>query len=139
MEARRWIGTPYRHQASIMGAGTDCLGLVRGVWRGLIGAEPESPPAYTEDWSEASGKEELLSAAERWLCRKEISSNDLGDVILFRMRQTGVAKHLGLTSNRDGIATFIHSYTDHGVIETAFSAPWQRKVVARFAFPQGVN
>ena len=30
----RWIGTPYRHQASLKGVGCDCLGLVRGVWRG---------------------------------------------------------------------------------------------------------
>ena len=32
-EARAWIGTPYRHQASLKGVGCDCLGLVRGVWR----------------------------------------------------------------------------------------------------------
>ena len=32
-EARDWIGTPYQHQASLKGAGCDCLGLVRGVWR----------------------------------------------------------------------------------------------------------
>ena len=31
--ARAWIGTPYRHRASCRGAGADCLGLVRGVWR----------------------------------------------------------------------------------------------------------
>ena len=28
--ARTWIGTPYEHQASCRGAGTDCLGLLRG-------------------------------------------------------------------------------------------------------------
>lgn len=27
--ARGWIGTPYLHQASLKGVGTDCLGLVR--------------------------------------------------------------------------------------------------------------
>jgi NlpC/P60 family putative phage cell wall peptidase len=32
-EARAWIGTPDRHQASLKGMGCDCLGLVRGVWR----------------------------------------------------------------------------------------------------------
>ena len=37
-EARRWIGTPYQHQASVLGAGCDCLGVLRGVWRG--GAMP---------------------------------------------------------------------------------------------------
>src|SRR3989338_4143365 len=44
--ARSWIGTPYRHQASLKGAGCDCLGLVRGVWRELYGDEPEAPPPY---------------------------------------------------------------------------------------------
>ena len=38
--ARAWLGTPYRHRASTPGAGCDCLGLVRGVWRTLYGAEP---------------------------------------------------------------------------------------------------
>ena len=37
--ARAWIGTPYVHQGSACRAGADCLGLVRGVWRGLYGAE----------------------------------------------------------------------------------------------------
>ena len=40
--ARAWIGTPYRHQASCRGAGTDCLGLLRGLWREMLGPEPEA-------------------------------------------------------------------------------------------------
>ena len=55
-EARAWIGTPYRHQASLKGVGCDCLGLVRGVWRAVIGDEPERAPAYSRDWAEASGE-----------------------------------------------------------------------------------
>jgi len=54
-EARKWIGTPYRHQASVVEVGADCLGVVRGVWRGLMGTEPEKPPAYTPDWAETRG------------------------------------------------------------------------------------
>lgn len=54
-EARGWIGTPYRHQASLKGVGCDCLGLVRGVWRNCIGDEPETPPPYAPDWAEAKG------------------------------------------------------------------------------------
>ncbi len=45
--ARAWIGTPYRHQASLRGVGCDCLGLLRGVWREVMGAEPEMPPPYS--------------------------------------------------------------------------------------------
>ncbi len=47
--ARGWIGTPYRHQGQVKGVGCDCLGLVRGVWRDLYGAEPEAPPPYRAD------------------------------------------------------------------------------------------
>jgi len=47
--AKGWLGTPYRHQASCKGAGTDCLGLLRGLWRELYGAEPEVVPAYSAD------------------------------------------------------------------------------------------
>ena len=61
--ARDWIGTPYRHQASCAGAGADCLGLIRGVWRQLYGHEPAAVPAYTPDWSEAQRDERLWRAA----------------------------------------------------------------------------
>ncbi len=61
--ARAWIGTPYLHQCSTKGAGTDCLGLLRGVWREAIGTEPEAVPAYSADWSEPSGCEDLQSSA----------------------------------------------------------------------------
>ena len=66
-EARRWLGTPYVHQASILGAGADCLGLIRGVWRGLFGAEPECAPPYTPDWGEIGRDELLMQAALRHL------------------------------------------------------------------------
>lgn len=132
-EARRWIGTPYLHQADTCGAGTDCLGLVRGVWRHVLGAEPEAVPPYTADWSEPSGDEVLWRAAGRWLVPQPDLIPQTGDVLLFRMRASGVAKHLGIFS---GEARFIHAYTGHGVIESPLSTPWARRLVARFAFPE---
>ena len=41
---RRWLGTPYHDQASLRGVGCDCLGLARGVWREVVGAEPQAIP-----------------------------------------------------------------------------------------------
>jgi NlpC/P60 family putative phage cell wall peptidase len=137
-EARRWIGTPYRHQASMLGAGTDCLGLLRGVWRGVIGAEPVTPPAYSPDWSEAAGREEMLAAARLWLW--EVSPGaplQEGEVLVFRMRAGAVAKHLGIAARRDGMPSFIHAYSGHAVVETPLSAPWARRIAGRFTFPLG--
>ena len=133
--ARGWIGTPYLHQASVRGAGCDCLGLLRGVWREVMGAEPQAVPAYTQDWSEPQGDERLWRAAMAHLVAKPLDAGTPGDVILFRMRAGAVAKHLGLQSATGPEARFIHSYSGHGVVESPLSAPWARRIVARFAFP----
>ena len=133
--ARGWIGTPYLHQASVRGAGCDCLGLLRGVWREVMGAEPEPVPAYSQDWSEPQGDERLWRAAMAHLVAKPLDAGTPGDVILFRMRAGAVAKHLGLRSATGPEARFIHSYSGHGVVESPLSAPWARRIVARFAFP----
>jgi NlpC/P60 family putative phage cell wall peptidase len=137
IEARGWIGTPYLHQASVRGAGTDCLGLLRGVWRAIYGKEPETVPPYTEDWAEPSRREVLMEAAGRWLLRKPICNAATGDVLLFRMRDGSIAKHLGIQSQVGETPSFVHAYSGHGVIESSLSQPWQRRIAARFAFPEG--
>lgn len=134
-EARQWLGTPYRHQASVKGAGADCLGLLRGVWRALYGAEPLVLPAYTADWSEASGREDLLDTAQR-LLRPAGARIAKGDVLVFRMKLQGVAKHLGLVSDAGAQPRFIHAYSGHGVVEVALTDPWARRIAARLTFPE---
>lgn len=136
MAARGWIGTPYVHQASCKGAGCDCLGLLRGLWREIHGAEPEQVPAYTPDWSESSGEERLWAAAARHLSAKPITAVTPGDVLLFRMRDVGVAKHVGVQAETGPAPTFIHAYSGRGVVESVLTPPWARRLVARFAFPE---
>jgi NlpC/P60 family putative phage cell wall peptidase len=131
-EARRWIGTPYRHQASLKGVGADCLGLVRGVWRGVIGAEPEKAPAYTPDWAEALGEETLLGAARRHLREIAISEAREGDVLLFRMGLGSPAKHAAIVS---GPQRILHAYWGRAVCETRLVPWWERRIAAAFSFP----
>lgn len=130
--ARRWIGTPYRHQMSVLDAGTDCLGLLRGVWRDIYGVEPEQAPAYTPDWDEVAREDVLRRAARQHLVEQDGAEIFSGDVLLFRMRSGAVAKHLGIASSSKA---FVHAYTRHGVIENALSQPWRRRVVGIFSFP----
>lgn len=134
-EARGWIGTPYRHQASTQGAGADCLGLLRGIWRAMYGSEPERPPAYSPDWSEPQHHEALWSAAKEHLVEKSLGELDEGDVLLFRMREGAIAKHLGIIARAAPDATFVHAYQGHGVVESALTEAWRRRVVACFSFP----
>ena len=131
-EARSWIGTPYRHQASLKGVGCDCLGLIRGVWRALYGPEPEIVPAYTPDWAEARGEETLAQAAARHLAPIGIEAASSGDVLLFRLRPSLPAKHAGLFVAPDNL---IHAYSGACVAETALGPWWRRRISHAFRFP----
>jgi NlpC/P60 family putative phage cell wall peptidase len=135
--ARAWIGTPYRHQASCRGAGTDCLGLLRGLWRELLGAEPEAVPAYTPDWSEPMRSEDLLAGAGRHMLRVAWDARRPGDALVLRMRDGSVAKHVGILARApEGFETFIHAYSGHGVVESPLTPAWARRVAAVFRFPE---
>jgi len=130
--ARDWIGTPYRHQASVKGHGADCLGLVRGVWRELVGPEPEPPPPYAPDWVERGGGEALHEAAERWLCAVPLAQAQPGDVLLFRMDAASPFKHCAILS---GSGAFVHAYWARAVVESRMSSWWRARLGAAFAFP----
>jgi NlpC/P60 family putative phage cell wall peptidase len=136
VSARGWIGTPYRHQGSLKGVGCDCLGLVRGVWRELYGAEPEMPPAYQPDWAERGTEDALMAAATRHfgpaVPREAMAS---GDLLLFRWRPGMPAKHAGILSKAD---RFIHAYEQAAVIESALVPSWRRRIAGVFRFPDTI-
>ena len=92
-EAREWIGTPYIHQQSLKGVGTDCVGLVRGLWRACIGPEPEKAPAYPS-------RVDLLEnpLLEGYMNRHMIATDEerLGDVVVLRMKRGQHAHHCAI-------------------------------------------
>ncbi|MFC3704589.1 NlpC/P60 family protein [Devosia honganensis] len=130
--ARAWLGTPYRHRASTMGAGCDCLGLLRGVWRALYGAEPAQVPPYRADWHDPEHEGALRRAAERFLAA-ETGEPASGQVLLFQLAGMAEPRHCGiLVSPR----RFIHAQEHFGVVEADLSEAWARRVAARFRFPE---
>ena len=134
--ARGWVGTPYRHQGSLRDAGTDCLGLVRGVWREIYGGEPRAVPAYTRDWGEVGQAEVLMDAAEALMARVPLGDARAGDVLVFRMMRGAVAKHLGiLTEAAPERAAFVHAYDRVGVVESPLSSSWRRRIAGAYRFP----
>ncbi|MPZ57624.1 MAG: peptidase P60 [Rhizobiales bacterium] len=130
--ARTWKGTPYRHQASRKGLGCDCLGLIRGVWRELAGAEPERLPPYTPSWAEDKGQETMRDAALRHMREVPVDRLEPGDVLLFRVRRGRPAKHAAIAVDRQHI---IHAYGGHAVEETPIPAEWRDCIAYAFAFP----
>ncbi len=129
--ARSWIGTPYQHQASCKGAGCDCLGLIRGVWRELYGGEPETPPPYAMDWADTGGAETMRDAARRHLQEIAVDQAGPGDVLLFRLLRRGPARHAGILS---GKGMLIHAYSGFAVREEPLDR-WRRRIAYAFRFP----
>ncbi len=130
-ETLRWVGTPYRHQASRRGVGCDCLGLVLGVWRQVCGAPPQLPGPYAPDWAETG--EDLLLAAARRHCR-EIAPGEArpGDLLLFRWRPHLPCRHVGILMP-DG--RFAHACQGCAVVLSALVPQWRQRIAASFLFP----
>lgn len=136
-EARRWIGTPFVHGASVNGAGCDCLGLIRGVRAALGGACPDRCPPYARDWALRGGDEILHVALTAHLRRVPPAQPDRpGQVVLFRLRPGAPASHLGILTDLGVKAAhprrFVHAYGRFGVIESPMGEAWARRIVARF-------
>jgi NlpC/P60 family putative phage cell wall peptidase len=131
-EARSWIGTPYRHQASLKSVGCDCLGLVRGVWRAVYGSEPEALKPYSADWAEAGGSDAMLEAARRHFIERPVAEMAEGNLLLFRWRPNSAAKHTAIVS---GPEKFIHAYEGHRVLESHLVSQWRNRVTGVFSFP----
>lgn len=130
--ARGWLGTPYRHQASTRGAGCDCLGLLRGVWRELNGPEPVTLPPYRADMRDRMNAGALKGAADAWL----LPGGDVpeaGDVILFRLYANLPPKHCGIMTGRE---TFIHAQEQIGTVEANLTGAWARRIAGLYLFPK---
>jgi NlpC/P60 family putative phage cell wall peptidase len=130
--ARDWLGTPYHDQASVKGVGCDCLGLVRGVWREVVGDEPLPLPRYSRDWGETGTREPLAEASRTVMLEVPVTEMTPGALILFRMRAGAVAKHCGILT---GPERFVHAYERTGVVEVPLDSAWRRRIAFAFLVP----
>ncbi len=134
--ARSWIGTPYQHQASLKQVGCDCLGLVRGVWREVEGAEPQNVPPYSSAWSEIGGRERLIEAGRAHFRQIAKHKAQPGDFVVLRLRRHSPAKHAGILTTS---SSFVHAYDGTSVVENALSEFWRLRIAAAFRFPSALS
>lgn len=132
--ALAWLDTPYRHQASRVGAGCDCLGLIRGVWRALYGHEPANIPPYSRGSRDRRGAGQLLEAANHFLL-KSGRGEQPGRVVLFQLHAKLPPRHCGILIDE---ARFIHAQERSGVLVSTLDANWHRRIHSLFAFPERV-
>ena len=130
--ARGWLGTPYHDQASLKGAGCDCLGLACGVWREVVGREPFDLPPYGRGWGETGSRELIAESARAAMIEIDRLAVVPGAVLVFRMRQAAIARHVGIVT---GPASFVHAYERLGVVEQPLDRGWRRRIAFAFLFP----
>jgi NlpC/P60 family putative phage cell wall peptidase len=129
--ALTWLNTPYIHQARTKHIGTDCLGLILGIWQEIYGNLPQQPPAYTRSWRQLDTTEPLLTAAFQHLQPVSLSSIDISDLLFFRMHAAAPVKHIGLYMGKN---KFLHAYEKRGTILEPLVDYWKKHLQYAFLF-----
>ena len=104
-EARRWLGTPFRWQASVRGVGCDCKGLLAGIARELHMPEARSLAAMAHSYPHNFNPDELLTGLRETL--RETDNPKAGDVIAIEIGTVPGPRHLGILT---GDGRMIHCY-----------------------------
>lgn len=134
VEARSWIGTPWRHQGFIK-IGCDCIGLIRGV--GTATEAFRCDPGSLEVMRYAGYSREPNPGVMRKALREflvpilDLKAANTADILWFRYGSDPM--HLGILTEPRVI---VHSCLIAGkVIEHILDKSWQDRVVAAFRFP----
>jgi NlpC/P60 family putative phage cell wall peptidase len=127
-EARRWIGTPWRHQARLRGVGVDCGGLVVGVGQALGLPVRDHPPGYSRLPDGVS-----LRACVESQCRR-IPVLEPGAILL--MRWETEPQHLAIVSTLPEGFGMIHAWAGmRRVVEHGLTPEWQARIVQDEGWP----
>jgi NlpC/P60 family putative phage cell wall peptidase len=127
-EIRTWKETPWHHQASLKGVGTDCVGLLLGTYQNVTGKK--IPYALDYHRLPLPGRENRIRDELLKYCY-EVPVEDVqkGDVLLFTFISNG-ANHVGLYTEEN---QFIHAWQDvNSVVEIKFTAEWKRMLKGVF-------
>lgn len=135
-EARRWIGTPYQHQAHTKAAGCDCAGLVAGVAVaiGVVNIDWWNNEGLTYA---GYGRQPANGLLER-ICdgfMSRVDSMQPGDVVGIRWgRET---QHLAIVvPYQHGGFAMIHALESNGcVIEHRINDVWMKRITSIWQMP----
>lgn len=130
--ARVYLGAPWRHLGRSGRRGVDCIGLVLAAAAdaGLPASYAAEPPPYAKGHR---GPEFLAALRDRCL-RIPLDAAAPGDVLAFADGQ--FAAHVGIRSERHGVAHVIHAHARRRVvIEEPLAHELERSLRAAFRVP----
>lgn len=138
-EARKWVGTPYRHQGKLRGLSVDCVGLILGV-----GANTSLLHIGKAEWAEFAAysrtpnPRKMGRAMEAFLLPLELEPGELpppGAIGWFGWRDD-MPMHLAIMAEFEGRPTMIHAFSHVGkCVEHGFVSEWPERVVSWWAYP----
>jgi len=122
-----WLGTPFRHQASVKGLGVDCINFVAKVLEELkiLKWKKDLMPEYAPDWHMHRTQSLLIDGILQHLNVENVGFNNLmnGDLIIY---------FFGRAASHASIYYDDHTYqavNDIGVVKLPVSDRmwWKRK------------
>lgn len=121
-EARRWLGTPYHHRASVLGVGVDCALLLREAFAGAGLIETFDPGNYTHDWHMHRGEEKYLATVEEYATiLSPLGDPSINDAEVEYDPGTILLWKVGRTFSHSAMVTqwpfIIHSYLPANMVE----------------------
>ena len=126
-----WIGTKYRHRASVKGMGCDCIGLPIGVLTemGLLNLRKKDILEYAPDYHMHNTRSMLVESIIKHLKVVEITDGSFmnGDILCFKFGKA--AAHAGFWFN-----DYLYESVDKiGVIKTHFpNSQWKERLQHTF-------
>lgn len=136
-EARTWLKTPFRHQASLKGVGCDCVGLIKGVGQ-ATGAIVNVDPRWEtyRHYRRTPNPRLMRQGMEDFLMPISREEALPGDVIWMQWREN-LPMHLGILGVLgDGRVTLIHAYAHvRMVTEHGFTDEWQARANSYWRYP----
>lgn len=134
-EARKWLGTPYKHQGKTLGRGCDCAGILRGIASDLLGIEDNYDSRYGRNPNNWVLKQELDRLTDFYR-EDNIDNIKIGDVALMSLESGQIPHHVGIISDySDQSFGLIHCYTSIGrVVEHRMNDVWKNRILHLYRY-----
>jgi cell wall-associated NlpC family hydrolase len=127
VEARRWLGVPWRHQGRTR-AGVDCAGLVVMVARTLRLADHDAA-----GYSRRAHGQAFVEHFRANMDELRVAEAAPGDVLVFA--DHAYPCHCGFLTEKFGQPHLIHAHvTRRKIVEEPYAGEWPEKVKFAFRF-----
>jgi len=122
LEAKTWIGTPYKHYSSSKGGGADCGLFIMKTYENAGLIKFKQPPFYPLDWAYHNPVGEMFEDIVKGYCN-EVTKEEagLGDIILYKFGKCLSHAAIIIEDNK-----IIHSEINIGVkVSNRFTCEWR--------------